>query len=283
MFRWLATALACAYFNQDGAAQEQSTFVGLSISDGVDTEEYTFVDEIVPGDSPTISEIDGTTLAPSLLTAIGTGSARAEQGIMRSQVTGLDPTSQLLAVSGFTDTITLHAEGQEGAPGTLHLDYELDGSVFVPAGSIASVSLTLLNFDLPELENLEDPLALEGADTYSNHSEFYFDPAGNTSQTYESGVNPLTVTLEIPVEFGLPVNYGAALFLLLFGEGDLDFSHTLEFTGASVSGSDDQVMDGVMIDSAGGMGYAGLTAVPEPSIGIFLAITLTCYTSRRRR
>ena len=278
----LTGVLAGLVLAPDGRSQEQSTFVGLSISDGIVTEEYTFVDEIIPGGPPTVSIIDATTLAPSTLTAIGTGSARAELGQMGSRVTGHDPTALLLSVAGFTDTVTLFADGQEGAAGTLHLDYELDGSVFVKAGSIASVSLNLVNFDLPELENLDDPLALEGADTYSNHTEFFFDLEADISQTFDPEINPIPVSLQIPIEFGQPVNYGAALFLLLYGEGDLDFSQTLHFTGASVTDASDGELSGVGIQSAAGMGYAGLVAVPEPSVGLLLAVALACGATRRR-
>jgi hypothetical protein len=191
----------------------------------------------------------------------------------------------VLSVAGFTDTITIFADGQGGEAGTLHLEYELDGTVNVGTGAFGSVSIDLLNADLPELENLDDPNALEGVDTYDSQAETFIDfsGTGGLTQTFEKGVNPLMVSLDIPITFGTPINYGAALFLLLAGEGDLDFSNTLEFTDATVSDAIGQTIINAGVASNAGISYGGLNAVPEPSVAFLMIASFAIGLGRRRR
>ena len=267
----------------------QGTFAGLSFIDGSGVEEisaeYWQVDEWIPGDPAPSSTIAPTSFNGNSLEAIASGSATAEVGILRARASGSSSAPIVLSVAGFTDTITLFADGQVGEPGTLHLEYELDGTVFVKAGSFGSVSLDLLNQDLPELETLDDPAALEGADTYDSHAEVFSDfvTFSDLSQTFEKGVNPLVVTLDIPISFGTPINYGAALFLLMYGEGDLDFSQTLEFTDATVSDSEGLMISEVGIASSAGLNYGAFNAVPEPSAAVLALAALAMAGTRRRR
>lgn len=267
----------------------QGTFAGLSFIEGSGLEEisaeYWQVDEWIPGDPAPSSTIAPSSFNGSSTEAIASGSAAAELGILRARATGTSSAPIVLSVAGFTDTITLFAEGQVGEPGTLHLEYELDGTVFVKAGSFGSVSLDLLNQDLPELETLDDPAALEGADTYDSHAEVFSDfvTFSDLSQTFEKGVNPLVVTLDIPISFGTPINYGAALFLLMYGEGDLDFSQTLEFTDATVSDSEGLMISEVGIASSAGLNYGAFNAVPEPSAAMLVLAALAIAGTRRRR
>jgi hypothetical protein len=289
---YLLGILVVGFTSSESGAQ--STFTALAITDGISDEEYSDLDEWVPGaglpssviDASSLEDTTGTALADSAFAGIGTGSAYVEHGVIRSLVTGVAPSPMLsnivLSVAGFTDSITLFAEGQEGMAGNLHLEFSLDGSIDAKAGSFASVSLSLLNRDLPELENLDDPLALNGADVFDNYSEAFYDPAGDTAVTY-TPEDPLMVTLDIPVNFGEEVNYGAALFLIMSGEGTLDFSHTIEFTDASVTDLGGQAVSDVGITSSAGIGYGSLTAIPEPGAPILIAIGIIACLGWRRR
>ncbi len=276
----------CALLLCSGASESllaQSTFAGVSFQEGELADEYSLVTEWVSGDPLPTSIIDEKSFNGTSLSEIASGSASAELGVLRARTSGFSSAPITLAVAGFTDTITLFADGQGGEAGTLHLEYELDGAVSVKAGSFGSVSLDLLNQDLPELENLDDPFALEGADTYDSYADVFFDPLNDLSQTFEKGVNPLVVTLDIPINFGTPINYGAALFLLMYGEGDLDFSQTLEFTDASVSNATGEVVNGVGVASNSGIAYGSLNAIPEPSVSLLTLAALALGLGRRRR
>ena len=76
----LTGVLAGLVLAPDGRSQEQSTFVGLSISDGIVTEEYTFVDEIIPGGPPTVSIIDE---REQLAKAVSPGDSDNDSPMMR--------------------------------------------------------------------------------------------------------------------------------------------------------------------------------------------------------
>ncbi|MGI9243133.1 MAG: hypothetical protein ACR2RV_20215 [Verrucomicrobiales bacterium] len=263
----------------------QSTFAGVSFIDGELSDEYSLVTEWVSGEPLPTSTIEEQSFNGNSLTEIATGSASAEVGTLRARATGFSNTPITLSVAGFTDTITIFADGEGGQSGTLHLEYELDGTVFVKGGSFGSISLDLLNQDLPELENLDDPLALEGADTYDSYAETFIDiiEFSDLSQTYVKGVNPLVVSLDIPINFGTPINYGAALFLLMYGEGDLDFSNTLEFSDAVVTNAIGEEVIGAGVASNSGIAYGGLNAVPEPHSSMLVLTAITIGLCRRRR
>ena len=136
------------------ASKAQSTFVGLSLIDPAVTEEYSFEDAWVPpGPLPT-STIDSATLVDSVLKDVSTGSAYAEQGVLKARAQSFSPDQTVLSVAGFTDAVTFFADGEEGEAGTLHLEYELDGHIFVSVGSLAGVSLNMLIRDRLDLPNL---------------------------------------------------------------------------------------------------------------------------------
>jgi hypothetical protein len=201
-----------------------------------------------------------------------TGSAFADQGVLRSTVS-IDPQGDgfytATSTAAYTDTVTLTAPGLEGQTGTLHLEFSVDGrATGTPATLAAALSLTLIG---------EDNFALTEPFSQS------FGTLGSAFDETISPGDPLTTSLDMEIVFWEAATYGASLGLTLLGEGTLDFSNTVQFTGATVTNANQAFVEDAAIRSQAGLAYGNLRAIPEPSSACLVLLSLVMMTSWRNR
>ncbi len=256
-------------------SSDPETLVTLTFSLGFDTTEH-YSDHqtrIVTGETP-FASLDAGDLAGSGLLGTVSGSAFADQGTLRSTI---EITPQPLdtnfytatSTAAFTDTFTVSAPGQEGQSGTLHLEYAIDGRATGTASTLAAaLSLTLIG---------EDNFTL--TEPFSES----FATIGSPFDITFTSEDPLTTTLDIDIVFGQELTYGASLGLTLIGEGKLDFSDTVRFTGASVTQDGLGPVPGATIESRAGITYGDLNTIPEPGTTALLLLSVIGLGCRRRR
>lgn len=251
------------------------TLVTLTFSTGFDTVEH-YSDhhslDSSTGDTP-FSALGPADLNASDLRNSLTGSAFAGQGVLRSKIE-IDPQGDGIytatSTAAYTDTVTLFAPGMEGQTGTLHLEFSVDGrAIGTPATLAAALSLTLIG---------EDNFAMTEPFTRA------FGTLGSAFDIIHDADDPLTTSLDMEVVFGEAKTYGASLGLTLLGEGSLDFSNTVTFTGATVThhATGESIADAAIFSRAG-IAYGDLKPIPEPSATGMWLVTLCLAATRRRR
>lgn len=249
------------------------TLVTLTFSAGFDTAEHFSDHQTQDAQGHTrFSSLGPAELIGSTLLSSIDGSAFADQGILRSRIQITPQDTDLYtatSTAAYTDTFTVTAPGQEGQAGQLHLEYAIDGTATGTALTLAAaLSLTLIGED-----------NLQMTEPFSQA----FGTFGEAFDITFTDEDPLTTTLDIDIVFGEPVTYGASLGLTLLGEGELDFSNTVEFVGARVTNANDQPVLDALIDSQAGIAY-GIQSIPEPSTSTLLLLAgLFLLHARPRR